>query len=64
MTMLAWTLPPWRRGAASLLTVPASPERCKVQVLVKALETNSHVTHLNLEYSLIEVKGIKVGSLV
>ena len=31
------------------LTVPDSPERCKVQVLAKALETNSHVTHLNLE---------------
>eukprot|EP00434_Breviolum_minutum_P041225 symbB.v1.2.036668.t1/scaffold5227.1/size29621/1 len=31
----------------------------RMDVLAKALETNSHVTHLNLEYSLIEVKGIK-----
>ena len=41
-----------------------SPERCKVQVLAKALETNDHVSHLNLEYSKIEVEGIKVGILV
>ena len=40
-----------------------SPERCKVQVLAKALESNSHVTHLNLEGSQIGVKCIKVGSL-
>ena len=46
------------------LTVPASPERCKVQVLAKASETNSHVTHLNLEDCEIEAKGIKVRSLV
>ena len=45
------------------LTVPASPERCKVQVLTKALESNSHVTHLNLEECGIKVEGIKVGSL-
>ena len=38
-----------------------SPERCKVQVLAKALESNDHVTHLNLEYSGIEVEDIKVG---
>ena len=41
-----------------------SPERCKVQVLAKALESNDHVTHLNLEMCRIEVEGIKVGSLV
>jgi len=46
------------------LTVPASPERCKVQVLAKALESNSHVTHLNLERCQIKAEGIKVGSLV
>ena len=46
------------------LTVPASPERCKVQVLAKALETNSHVTHLNLEKCESGVEGIKVRSLV
>ena len=41
-----------------------SPERCKVQVLAKALETNDRVTHLNLEMCQIEVEGIKVGSPV
>ena len=41
-----------------------APERCKVQVLAKALESNSHVTHLNLESSLIKVEGIKVRSLL
>ena len=35
-----------------------------MQVLAKALESNDHVTHLNLEYSMIKVEGIKVGSLV
>ena len=35
-----------------------------MQVLAKALETNSHVTHLNLKSSQITVEGIKVGSLV
>ena len=35
-----------------------------MQVLAKALESNSHVTHLNLEKCEIEVEGIKVGSLV
>ena len=40
------------------------PERCTVQVLAKALESNDHVTHLNLEYSSIDVEEIKVGSLV
>ena len=38
-----------------------SPERCKVQVLAKGLETNDHVTHLNLDGCEIEVEGIKVG---
>ena len=38
-----------------------SPELCKVQVLAKALESNHHVTHLNLERSWID---IKVRSLV
>ena len=46
------------------LTVPTSPERCKVQVLAKALESNDHVTHLNLEFCKIEVEDIQVGSLV
>ena len=32
-----------------------------MQVLAKALESNHHVTHLNLEWCLIEVEGIKVG---
>ena len=44
-----------------------SPERCKVQVLAKGLESNDHVTHLNLENCWIKVEGIKcikVGSLV
>ena len=41
-----------------------SPERCTVQVLAKALESNDHVTHLNLEWCRIEVQKIKVGSLV
>ena len=41
-----------------------SPERCKVQVLAKALEINDQVTHLNLEMCQIEVEGIKVGILV
>ena len=40
------------------------PERCTVQVLAKALESNDHVAHLNLEMCRIEVEGIKVGSLV
>ena len=40
------------------------PECCKVQVLAKGLETNDHVTHLNLEFSKIKVEGIKVGTLV
>ena len=35
-----------------------------MQVLAKALETSSHVTHLNLQGSKIGIKGIKVGSLV
>ena len=39
-------------------------ERCKVQVLAKAWESNDHVTHLNLENCWIQVEGIKVGSLV
>ena len=41
-----------------------SPERCKVQVLAKALESNDHMSHLNLELCRINFKGIKVGSLV
>ena len=41
-----------------------SPELCKLQVLAKGLESNDHVTHLNLENSMIQVEGIKVGSLV
>ena len=41
-----------------------SPERCKVQVLAKGLETNDHVTHLNLQSCWIKVEGIKVGTLV
>ena len=32
-----------------------------MQVLAKALESNSHVTHLNLENCRIEAEGIKVG---
>ena len=55
-TVQAWCCKSW--------TVPASPERCKVQVLAKALESNDHVTHLNLDFCQIEVEGIKVGSLV
>ena len=35
-----------------------------MQVLAKALESNDHVSHLNLEYSEIGVEGIKVGILV
>ena len=35
-----------------------------MQVLAKDLESNDHVTHLNLELSLIKFQGIKVGSLV
>ena len=35
-----------------------------MQVLAKALETNDHVTHLNLQCCEIKVEGIKVGSLV
>ena len=63
-TTLAWMLPPCRRGAGSRCPFPASPERCKVQVLTKALETNRHVTHLNLEKYLIQVEGNKARSLV
>ena len=39
-------------------------EHCKVQVLAKGLETNDRVTHLNLENSMVQVEGMKVGSLV
>ena len=50
-----------RAGVVLQVFDPASPERCKVQVLTEALDTNSHVTHLNLEKCLIYAEGIQVG---